>query len=119
MPGAHVIPAWAAALAVTLVIEVPLVAALFPGQRLKMAAVSTVMNAVTNLTLNLVLRRAAWLHGHWLVPGEVFAVLSEAAAYALASRPRDLPRSLLASSLANALSFSAGLLPFLQSALRS
>jgi hypothetical protein len=111
-------PGWAAALAVTLVIEVPLVALLFPGQRLKMAAVATVMNAATNLTLNLVLPHLVWLHGQWLLPGEVLAVVTEAAAYALASRPRDLPRSLLASSLANALSFGAGLVPFVSSALR-
>jgi hypothetical protein len=108
---------WVVAVAVTLLIEVPLVAALYPGQRLKMAAVATVMNVATNLTLNLVLPRLAWLRGQWLLPGEVLAVISEAAAYTLASRPRDLPRGLLVSSLANALSFGAGFLPFLRSAL--
>jgi hypothetical protein len=110
-------PAWAAAVAVTLVVEVPLVAMLFPGQRIKMAVVATVMNVATNLTLNLVLPHVAFLEGQWLLPGEILAVLSEAAAYTLASKPHDLPRSLFVSSLANALSFGAGLVPFVRSAL--
>lgn len=109
---------WAVALLVTLAIEVPLVAALFPGQRLRMACVAVAANVATNLTLNLVLPRIAALRGHYLIPGEILAVVAEAAAYALASRPRDVPRSLLASSLANALSFGAGLLPVLQPLLR-
>ena len=107
-------PGWAVALAVTLAIEVPLVAALFPGQRLKLAGVALAANVCTNLTLNLVLPHVPWLHGRHLLPGEVLAVVAETAAYTLASRPRDFPRALLASSLANALSFSAGLLPALQ-----
>jgi hypothetical protein len=114
------IPGWAAALAVALLIEVPLVALLFPGQRLKMAAVAIIMNAATNLTLNLVLPRFYWLHGRWLLPGEVLAVVAEATAYALASRPRDVPRSLFASALSNTLSFAAGVfVPFIRSALRA
>jgi hypothetical protein len=100
-------PGWVAAVALTLVVEVPVVALFFPGQRIKMAAVAAVMNVATNITLNLVLPRL--LREQWLLPGEVFAVIAEAAAYALAGRPHDVPRSLLASSLANALSFGAGL----------
>ncbi len=111
-------PPWALALAITLGVEVPLVAALFPGQRLKMAAVAVLANAATNLTLNLWLPRLDFLRGSYLFPGEVLAVVAEAAAYALASRPRDLPRSLLASSLGNMLSFAAGLLPGVSAALR-
>jgi hypothetical protein len=109
-------PPWAVALAVTLLVEVPLVAALFPGRRWRMAGVSVVMNVATNLTLNLLLPRVSALRGHYLMPGETLAVVSEAAAYALASR--DVPRSVLASSLANLLSFSAGFLPFVRAALR-
>ncbi len=109
-------PPWAVALAVTLGIEVPLVAALFPGRRLRMAAVAAVANVVTNLTLNLLLPRVPVLQGRHVLPGEILAVVAEAAAYAAASR--DLPRSLLASSVANALSFGAGLLSVLQPFLR-
>lgn len=39
-------------------------------------------------------------------------VLIEAAVYALCSRPRDLPKALLASALANAASYAAGLFLF-------
>ncbi len=108
-------PPWAAALALTLVVEVPLVAAFYGGQRWRMAAVSVVMNAATNLTLNLLLPRLPGLRGgHHVLPGELLATLSEAAAYALASRPRDLPRALFVSSLANGCSFSAGWLFFVR-----
>jgi hypothetical protein len=104
-------PCWAAALALTLAIEVPVVAACFPGQRTRMALVAAAMNAATNLMLNLVLARLPALRGRHVVPGEILAVVAEAAAYALAGRPRDVPRSLLASGLANLLSFGAGYSP--------
>ena len=112
------VPPWLVALLVTLASEVPLVAALFPGQRVKMAAVAVAANVATNLLLNLVLLRRDLLGGPHLMVGEVFAVMAEAAAYSLASRPRNIARSVLASSLANALSFSLGLVPALQPLLR-
>jgi len=102
-------PAWAVALAVTLILEVPLVAALYPGQRKKLA--SFLANCATNLTLNLLLWRLPLLAGRHIVPGEALALLVEAAVYGMAGRPRDWPRALLASALANAASFFAG--PFL------
>ncbi len=110
-------PPWLIALLVTLMAEVPLVTALYPGQRPRMAAVAMAANLATNLTLNLVLPRLSFLRGHYLVPGEAMAVAVEATAYALASRPRDLARGLMVSSLANALSFSLGLTPILHSLL--
>jgi hypothetical protein len=97
------------ALAVTLAIEVPLVAILFRGQRARMAAVAVLTNTATNLTLNLVFARMPALAGVHLLLGEVFAAVVETAAYALASRPRNLALSALASGLGNALSFGAGL----------
>jgi hypothetical protein len=112
-------PGWAVAVALALVIEVPVVVLFFPGQRAKMAAVAAVANVATNLTLNLVLPHISWLHGRWVLPGEILAVVVEAAAYAVASRPHDLARSLLVSSLGNALSFGVGLLPFVQTVLRA
>jgi hypothetical protein len=99
-------PAWAAALSVTLIIEVPLVAALFPGQRVRMALVAVVMNVATNLMLNLVFARLRGAARDYLLPGEILVVLLEAAAYAICSR--QIARSLCVSSLANALSFAAG-----------
>jgi hypothetical protein len=101
------------ALVVTLAIEVPFVAALFRGQRLRMATVALVVNIATNVVLN-----------HWVTrlgPGavqvsEVVIVVVEAAVYAIASRPRDVSRALLASALGNALSYGAGfvLVPWLR-----
>ena len=99
--------AWAVALAVTLIIEVPLVVAFYPGQRWRLGLVATVMNVATNLTLNLVLHRHLFL-------GEMLAVLSEAAAYVAFAKPRNLAKGLLVASFANLLSFSAGSVPFVQ-----
>ena len=112
-------PPWALALAITLGLEVPLIAALYPRQRLRLVGVSLLANTATNLTLNRLLPRMFDTPGAHILPGEILAVLVEAAAYSLASRPRDLPRALLASSVANALSYSVGLLPMVQRALRS
>ena len=93
------------ALALTVAIEVPIVAALFPGRRVRLAIVAAVATSATHLFMHLVLPRlvpAAW----WLLAGEGVALAVEAAAYALAGR--DLARALVASGLANAASFAAG-----------
>ncbi len=102
------IPPWALACAVTVAVECPIVAAVYPGRRLKMAFVCAVATAATNLAMNLLFRR--WLGAgldHLLV-GELSALLLEALAYVLVCRPRDLGRALVASALANGASFSAG-----------
>jgi hypothetical protein len=99
---------WAAALALTLAIEVPIVAFAYPGQRIRMALVAVAANAATNLTLNVLLARSTDWMGHHLLPGEVFAVVFEAAAYAIVARPRDIARAALTSGVANTLSFAAG-----------
>jgi hypothetical protein len=96
------------ALFVTWIIEVPIVAALFPGQRLRMGLVALVANAVTNLAMNVVLGRLPLLGPHWVVVGEAIALVVEAAAYAALSRPRQVARALLASGLGNAASFAGG-----------
>jgi hypothetical protein len=96
------------ALVVTLVIEVPIVAALFPRQRLRMAAIALVANTVTNLTLNVGLPRMG-VHGMpRILVGEAAALVLEAAAYALLSRPREVGRAIIASALGNGLSFTFG-----------
>ena len=104
------IPPYAIACAVTVAIECPIVAAVFPGQRLRMAAVCAVATAATNLFMNLLLRR--WLGAgltHLLV-GELSALVLEALAYVIFCRPREVGRALVASALANGASFSAGFL---------
>jgi hypothetical protein len=102
------IPASVLACAVTVAVECPIVAAVYPGQRLRMAGVCALATAATNLAMNLLLRR--WLGPglvHLLV-GELSALLLEALVYAVVRRPRDWGRALVASALANGASFSAG-----------
>jgi len=101
-------PGWAVALAVTLVLEVPLVVALYPGQRKRIGVASLLANCATNLTLNLLLWRLPFAAGNHIFLGEALALFTEAIVYGAVSRPHDWPRGLLASALANALSFFAG-----------
>jgi hypothetical protein len=96
------------ALLVTLWLEVPIVALCFPGQRWRMGLVALFANAGTNLLLNVWLPRWSVLHGQYLLPGEALAVVLEALAYTLASRPRELGRALAVSAFSNAVSFEFG-----------
>ena len=50
--------------------------------------------------------------GPVLLLGELIALAAEAAVYAVVARPRELGRSLIASALANSLSYAAGLAIF-------
>lgn len=100
------------ALAVTLAIEVPVVAALFAGQRLRMAVVAALATTATHLAMHFALPHVVSTYVAWLVAGELLALVVEAAAYALLSRPRSVERALVASAVANALSFGAGLALF-------
>ncbi|MFO0584701.1 MAG: hypothetical protein U0229_20710 [Anaeromyxobacter sp.] len=97
---------YGAALALTLAVEVPIVAAFFPGRRLAMAALAAAATTATHLFMNFVLP-GLLPPGAWLLTGEAVATVAEAAAYALATR--NLPRALVASGLANLASFLAGL----------
>jgi len=94
-----------AALALTLAVEVPIVAALFPDRRARLALVSAVATSATHLFMHLALPRLVPPE-RWLLTGEAVALVAEAAAYALAGR--DVARALVASGLANAASFAAG-----------
>jgi hypothetical protein len=96
------------ALVVTLVLEVPVVAALYPGQRVRMALVALAANLCTNLTLNVIFPSVPLVRGYHVLVGEIAAVLVEWAAYSAASRPRDVGRALAVSGLANALSYAVG-----------
>jgi hypothetical protein len=99
-------PAYLLALGFTLLVEVPIVAAFYPGRRLRMALVCAAATAATH-ALNF-----AWpgwacgALGMW--GGEVFATVSEATAYALAGR--QVGKGLFASAAANGLSFGLGAL---------
>ena len=92
----------------TLILEVPVVALCYPRQRVRMALVALVANTFTNLVLNVVLSATPVLKEHYLLIGEILAVVIEALAYAAAGRPRDFGRALAVSGLGNALSYELG-----------
>lgn len=102
--------AYLLALGITLLVETPIVAALFPGRRRRLALTCLGVTTATHLVLHFVLARVLPVEVSPLVAGEVFATLAEAAAYAVASR--EVGRSLVASALANTASFAVGLLVF-------
>ncbi len=103
------IPAVLTALALTVAVETPVVAAVYRGQRLRMAVVCILTTSATNVGMNTWLRSTAASYDQYVLVGEACAVLVEAVVYALASRGRDVPKAMLASGAANALSYAAGL----------
>jgi hypothetical protein len=98
-----------AALGITLCTEVPVVTLLYPGQRLRLGAACAVTTAATHLTMHFVLPGLLPAGTPALLAGEALATLAEATVYLAVSRPRDPGRALVASALANSLSFGAGL----------
>lgn len=102
--------AYVLALFITLVAEVPIVAACFSGQRLRMAAVCAAATTCTHLSMHFILPQLVGSFGQFIFLGELGALLAEASVYWLASRPRDPGLALVASALANALSYGVGLL---------
>jgi len=94
----------------TLAVEVPCVAALYPGRRRAMALACALGTTATNLAMNGLLPRWLGTGAAWLVTGEAAALVLEALLYWAVSRPRDPVRALTASALANGASFAAGLL---------
>ena len=92
------------ALAITAAVEPPIVAAVFPQRRLRMALVALVTTAVTNVAMNLWLARVFTSPNKFVVVGELGAFLVEAAVYYAVSR--DLQRAFCASAFANAASFA-------------
>lgn len=99
-----------AALALTLAVEVPIVAACYPGQRLHMACVAALITASTHLAMHTLLPLAVSDFASFLLIGEAMATLVEAGVYAVASRPPELGRGLVASAVANSASYAVGLL---------
>ena len=96
------------ALGVTLAVEVPLVALLFPGRRARMAVACALATTATHVFMHFALPRFLPSPRDVLLVGETVAVGFEAGVYALVSR--DLGRSLVASALANSASYGAGLI---------
>ena len=99
----------ALALAITLAVEVPIVAALYRSERLRMAICCALATGATNLAMNGPWLRMAGSYADYLLVGEIAALGIEAVAYVAVSREHEIGRALLASALANAASFGAGL----------
>jgi hypothetical protein len=100
------------ALAITLLLEVPIVAAFYPGHRARMAIAATVANVATNLAMNLVIERRLFAYSSTLLTGEAVALVAEAVVYALVAPGRDWAKAFTASAAANLASFGAGLVLF-------
>jgi hypothetical protein len=103
-------PGVTSALAVTLALEVPIVSLFYSGERARMALACAFATSATNLAMNAWLVHAARSYDAYLLGGELGASMLEALVYVAASRRHDLGRSLIASGIANAASFIAGLL---------
>jgi len=98
-----------AALGITLGTEVPVVVLLYPGQRLRLGCACAAATTAIHLAMHFVLPGLV-AGGTWaLVAGEALALFAEAAVYFAVSRPRDAGHALVASALANSISFGAGL----------
>jgi hypothetical protein len=96
------------ALAVTLLVEVPVVVAFYPGQRRRMAIACAVVTTVTSLVMNVALAftsRSAIV----VAFAQLGALLIESSAYYAVARPRDRARALTAAAAANVFSYAAGL----------
>jgi len=108
LAGLHLSTGYLLALGVTLAVEVPVVAAFYPGRRRRMAVVCAAATTVTHLLLVFgfprILPRA--ISPLWF--GEAFATLGEAGAYWIADR--QVGRALVASAVANTCSYGVGLL---------
>jgi hypothetical protein len=96
------------ALGLTLALEVPFVALCYPRQRLRLAVVALLSNALTNLTLNLVLPSIPAFQGSHVVIGEILAVVLEALAYTATAQPRNVGKAIMVSAVGNALSYELG-----------
>jgi hypothetical protein len=102
----------ALALALTLVIEVPIVALFYPGQRLRMGLACAVATSITNVALNFALLRQLFAFDTTLLVGETLALVFEALVYIWMAPARGWPRALAASAAANLASFGVGLIFF-------
>ncbi len=100
------------ALAITLALEVPVVALVFRDQALRMGATCALTTTATHLSMHFLLPRVVAAYQSVVLIGELGALLIEAGVYALVSRPRDPGRALIASAVANTVSYLAGFVAF-------
>jgi hypothetical protein len=100
------------ALAVTLAVEVPVVSLVYRREPARMAIACALATSATNLAMNAWLLHAVSSYASYLLVGELCATVVEGLVYIAASRQHDVGRALVASGLANAASFIAGLLLF-------
>jgi hypothetical protein len=103
---------YALALAVTIGLETPVVAAVFPGRRVRMGLVCIAATTATHAVMHFALPRICPTFTSWVLAGEAQALVLEALAYWFFGKPRDPGRALIASALANSASYAAGLLIF-------
>jgi hypothetical protein len=105
---------YALALAITLLVEVPVVAAFYPSQRVRMAVVAVVTIAAASVALDVVLARVTLRRDVAITVGQGVAFAIESAVYASAARGRERgwPRALAASAAANLASYLVELLFF-------
>lgn len=100
------------ALAITLAIEVPVVVLVFRDQPIRMGIACILTTSTTHLAMHFLLPRVAAAYQSIILIGELGALVIEAGVYALVSRPRDPGRALVASAVANTLSYLAGFAAF-------
>jgi hypothetical protein len=108
----RVMPSVAVALAVTLAVEVPIVSLFYRRELPRMAIACALATSATNVAMNAWLVRAVRSYDTYLLVGELCASAIEALVYAAASRRHEIGHALIASGLANATSFIAGLALF-------
>jgi hypothetical protein len=96
----------------TVAIESPVVACVYRGQRARMFGVCVAATTATHAFMHFLLPRLVDSLETWIVVGEAIALVVEAVAYAVLAKGRSVPRALVASALANGLSYATGLLVF-------
>lgn len=98
------------ALLVTLLVEIPIVAAFYPGQRTRMAIACAFATIFASLAVNALLRHVTSRIDAYVAIGQVAAMILEALVYFFVAHPRDLRRAFTAAAAANIASYAAGLL---------
>ena len=101
---------YAVALGITLAVEIPVVAAFFPGRRRRMALACAVATTVTHVLLYFVFPVFILRRDLSLLVGEAVATLAEAGAYYAVGR--EPGRALVAAAVANTCSFAIGVVIF-------
>ena len=104
---ATMIALYAIALAITLLVEVPIVAAFYPAERARMGLVAVATIALASVALDVVLAHVALRRDVAITAGQGLAFAIESLVYANAARGRESGwrRALAASAAANLASY--------------